>query len=472
MYKLRMNGPDYIALRQHLFPGDENEAIAFALCGHNQYDDEETFLVHRLELFSHDKCLERRPDLVVWPPTAIVHLLEECRVNGWMLLKIHCHPGGGYPKFSDLDDESDLQLSDTLTGWINRDESFISVIMLPDGHLFGRAVTAKSEFIPLTSILVAGDDIHLFLPEKTPSSDCEEDSSEVQLRTRQAFGEGAVRQLRKLRIGIVGCSGTGSIVAELLGRLGIGELVLVDHDVVEHKNLNRILNARLTDAVAARHKVHVLKEAIEASGTNVIVHAIPLGLHDYLAYKAIAACDIVFGCMDSIDGRHLLNRIATFFILPYFDLGIRLDADGFGGINEAMGRVDYIQPGGSSLLSRERYTLELLRAADLARTNPEEYERQLEAKYIRSANVESPAVISINMAFSAQAVTELLARLHSFRTEDNSRFAEVTFSIAGFLLHRKRDGMPDKDLARYIGRGTMLPLLNAPTLIINKPAGL
>jgi hypothetical protein len=39
--------------------------------------------------------------------------------------------------------------------------------------------------------------------------------------------------------------------------------------------------------------------------------------------------------------------------------------------------------------------MELLRAADLARTNPEEYEQQLGEKYIRSAQVESPAVIIV-----------------------------------------------------------------------------
>lgn len=472
MYKLRMSGSQYAALRQHLFPGDDNEAIAFALCGRHRHEDEETLLVYRLELFPHDKCLVRKPDLIVWPPTAIVHLLEECRLNGWRLLKIHCHPGGGYPEFSEVDDESDLELSDTLTGWTNRDEAFTSAIMLPGGHIFGRVVEADGRFVPLTSVLVAGDDIHLFLPANRPGLEADDDESgEVQLRTRQAFGLGTTRQLRGLRVGVVGCSGTGSIVAELLGRLGVGELVLVDHDRVEFKNLNRILNTRSTDAETSRYKVEVLKEALEASGTGVQVSAHPYGLHDYDAYQAIAGCDVVFGCMDSVDGRHLLNRIATFFTQPYFDIGVRLDADGTGGIDEAMGRVDYLQPGGSSLLSRERYTLALLQAADLARINPPEYKRQLAEKYIRSAQVESPAVISINMSFAAQAVTELLARLHPFRTEGNGRFAEVTFSIAGFLLERQREGTPDAELARYVGRGTMRPLLNAPLLITNKPVG-
>ena len=170
--------------------------------------------------------------------------------------------------------------------------------------------------------------------------------------------------------------------------------------------------------------------------------------------------------MDSVDGRHLLNRIATFFILPYFDIGIRLDADGKGGIDEVMGRVDYIQPGRSSLFSRERYSSERLRAADLARTDPAEYDRQVKESYIRAAKVDSPAVISVNMYFASQAVNELLARLHPFRTEPNERFAEITFSIAGFLLDNQSEGETDLALAKCIGRGTVSPLLLSPMLIV------
>jgi hypothetical protein len=33
--------------------------------------------------------------------------------------------------------------------------------------------------------------------------------------------------------------------------------------------------------------------------------------------------------------RHLLNRLSAHYVLPYFDVGIRLDSDGMGGIVEA-----------------------------------------------------------------------------------------------------------------------------------------
>ncbi len=69
-----------------------------------------------------------------------------------------------------------------------------------------------------------------------------------------------------MKIAVVGCSGTGSIVIEQLARLGVGELVIVDPDKVEKKNLNRILNTTLSDAEKKKYKVDVLKSAIASFG--------------------------------------------------------------------------------------------------------------------------------------------------------------------------------------------------------------
>ena len=46
------------------------------------------------------------------------------------------------------------------------------------------------------------------------------------------------------------------------------------------------------------------------------------------AVTEVAGCDILFGCTDGAEARHVLNRLATFYSIPYFDVGIRLDADG------------------------------------------------------------------------------------------------------------------------------------------------
>lgn len=468
MHKLRLNGLQHAALISHLFPGDGKEAIAFALCGYSDYKDEYTYLIHDLYLYPHQDCINRTKDRVVWSPELILPLIEKCRHKDWRLLKVHCHPAG-WADFSTYDDQSDTDLALLFSEWTGKPHPVMSTVMLPDGALFGRTIDGNGQFTPLKSVVVTGNELLLFLHEhllekQKVTTTLTEDT---QLRTKQAFGDATVSLLSNLKIGVVGCSGTGSIVAELLGRLGVGHLIMVDPDKVEYKNLNRILNTTIRDAEMGSFKVDVLKAAIEQNGNGTKVTAIPLPLESHEAYRAIGSCDMVFGCMDTIDGRQLLNRIATFFTILYLDIGIRLDADGSGGINEVMGRVDCLIPGLSSLLTRDRYTEGQLRAADLIKQNPAEYEKQVRAKYIREVRVDRPAVISTNMFFSSQAVNEMLARLHPFRTEPNYRFAEVTYSIAGFLLSRETENsfQIDRGLAPFVGRGIMTPPLNAPLLI-------
>lgn len=71
-------------------------------------------------------------------------------------------------------------------------------------------------------------------------------------------------------------------------------------------------------------------------GTNVI----PLkDLFDTDVVRLVAGRDVVVGCMDSVEGRHLLNRLATFYLLPYFDVAVPLEADGTGNVENRADRA-------------------------------------------------------------------------------------------------------------------------------------
>ncbi len=110
------------------------------------------------------------------------------------------------------------------------------------------------------------------------------------------FGAGTTTLLRHLSVAVVGCSGTGSPVIELLVRHGVGRIVLVDPDHIDTKNLNRITFARMCDV--GRLKVNVAAEWIESVGLGTDVEAIPTNLCDPLTVKYVAECDVVIGCMD------------------------------------------------------------------------------------------------------------------------------------------------------------------------------
>jgi hypothetical protein len=168
--------------------------------------------------------------------------------------------------------------------------------------------------------------------------------------------------------------------------------------------------------------------------------------------------------MDGVEGRHILNRLATFYNLPYFDVGVRLDADGKGGIDGITGAVHYIQPGLSSLLSRGVYTMTRVEAEEMRRTDPALYRRQVKEGYLRGVEEDRPAVISVNMFFAALVVNDFLARLHPYRNEPNSAYAYIGGNLSEMQFYPEMEAAPCTVLKRHVGRGDVTPLLERPSL--------
>lgn len=456
---LRMTGLQHAQLQAHLLPEDGCEAAAIALCGRYEAEGRHVLTVRKIIPVPHELCKVRTDRRVTWPTEAFLPpLLEEAARNGQAIVKLHSHPNG-YERFSACDDTSDRELFDSVYGWLTDELPHASVIMLPGGKLIGRSFNSQLTTAPLSLIAVAGDDLRFWHAQEDEAL-----IPEFAQRNAQAFGAGTVRLLSKLSVAVVGCSGTGSPVIEQLARLGVGRLVLVDPDRVEFKNLNRILNATSADATARRFKVEVLARAIRQMGLGTKIEALTRNLFDPIAVKAVAGCDVVFGCVDSIDGRHLLNRLAVFYNLPYFDVGVKLQADGAGGVEQICGTVHYLQPDRSSLLSRGVYDLEELRAVNLRRTNPAAYADLLREKYIVGAQEARPAVVSVNLFFASLAVNELLARLHIYRDDENARYAINRFSLTQMQPYYENEAEACSVLARHVGRGDVTPFLDLPEL--------
>ncbi|MBS1808803.1 MAG: ThiF family adenylyltransferase [Acidobacteria bacterium] len=457
-YGLRLTGDQHRQISAMLFPGDENEAVVFALCGTLRTDNHHILTVREIVSVPSDCYLERTTNRVRWMTEFLPDLLDKAMQEKLALLKIHSHPGG-LKDFSGFDDETDIDLFRSVYGWFDDDIIHASAIMTPDGELIARVITPTGQFIPVSKIAVAGDDLYFWF-----SGEERETLPAYTQRHAQAFGEGTAQTLRQLSVAVVGCSGTGSPVVEQLKRLGVGRLVLVDPDRVEEKNLNRILGATMEDAQQGRFKVDVLADEIARTGLGTEVLPLPKNLHSPDVVKAVAECDVIFGCVDSVDGRHLLNRLAVYYLNPFFDVGIRLDADGNGSVNQICGTVHYLQADRSSLLSRGVYTLEQLRAADLKRTSPEAYQEQLQSKYIIGVAADRPAVISINMHFASLAVNEFLLRLHRCRDDSNADYAIHCLSLTQGAIYSDVDNEPCSVFSRHVGRGDVNPLLNLPSL--------
>ena len=69
-------------------------------------------------------------------------------------------------------------------------------------------------------------------------------------RQARLFGDAGQDILRRTKVGIIGLGGAGSLLAEYLGRLGVGEFVLVDPDRAAVSNLPRLIAADRSDALS------------------------------------------------------------------------------------------------------------------------------------------------------------------------------------------------------------------------------
>jgi tRNA A37 threonylcarbamoyladenosine dehydratase len=79
-------------------------------------------------------------------------------------------------------------------------------------------------------------------------------------RTQLLIGSERLNKLKKSKVAIIGIGGVGSFAAEALARSGIGELTLVDNDVVCITNINRQIHA--LQSTVGLPKVEVMKKRI------------------------------------------------------------------------------------------------------------------------------------------------------------------------------------------------------------------
>jgi hypothetical protein len=453
---VRMTSEQHSQLMSHLFPGDGCEAVALLLCGRRESGPRPVLVVRKVVPVPYESCSIRIPDRVQWSTDVLDELIPEIWKSNASVVKVHCHPTG-FDRFSAIDDLSDGELALSFEGLFDEGRMHGSLVLLPDGRIFGRTLQDGKIGDDLGLIFVAGNNIDLWSRRSVRERDDDK-------RTQQAFGPGTVKVLNSLQVAVIGCSGTGSVVIEQLARLGVGGFVLVDPDHVEHKNLNRILNATFEDAEQGIAKVDVCRRTIESLGRGQLVLPLCLNLDTPAAVRAVAECDVIFGCVDTAEGRNLANRIAAYYLQPYIDVGVSLAANGLGGISTISGAVNYYAPGLQSLLERGAITEEQIRAEETKRISPERFAELRRQKYIQGVEVDRPAVISVNAFFAALAVNEFLARIHAFRNVDNDEFGTVRGDLCEFALLREQSISSAGHLSRYIGLGDQSPLLGRVSL--------
>lgn len=121
--------------------------------------------------------------------------------------------------------------------------------------------------------------------------------------------------LLKKKVAVIGCGGLGGHLVELMARIGIGELVVVDGDTFDTSNLNRQLLATCdgigcSKAAAAEKRVHSINP-------DITVHVYPVMLTKDNADTLISGCDAVLDGLDNISSRKILKQASGKAGIPY-----------------------------------------------------------------------------------------------------------------------------------------------------------
>jgi molybdopterin-synthase adenylyltransferase len=185
-------------------------------------------------------------------------------------------------------------------------------------------------------------------------------------KSRQTFlGESSDSDLSAACVAIIGNCGGGSHVAQQLAHVGIGKLLLVDPDVTEEPNLNRMVGSTPIDATKRRPKTAVLERLVKSINPDVETFTFDSKWQE--CAEQLRCCDIVFGCVDGFITRHELETYCRRFLIPYIDVG--MDVTHFRGRYVVSGQVITSIPGRPCMwcmgfLNRELLGLEAARYGD------------------------------------------------------------------------------------------------------------
>lgn len=317
-----------------------------------------------------------------------------CETDNFELGFVHNHPSE-YEEFSENDNTNEKNILHGLSG-CNGKNAFLVSLILVKNEWKARIRQGKNpdEIIGVKHISILSEKItfhNLKIPNESPLS---------LLRQEAAFGKPYNAKIQSLRAAVVGLGGTGSPLATLLARNGIGELILIDGDKLDGTNMNRVRGYIGSDI--DKFKALSLKTYIDSLKLNVTVKAIPEFINESKsAIDALSSADIVFGCTDDIAGRDIMNQALYYYSQVYIDMGLSgnvdLDDNGIPHLRTQKGRVSCILPEYGSCLHCQDVINDIKLASEQKlKDNPELKELDSETLereyYIFGGGVQSPGI--------------------------------------------------------------------------------
>ncbi len=434
----------YAELQTHLFPGDGDEHGAVILAGACESDRGLRLVAREVHLANDGvDYVPGKRGYRMLKAEFIQSRILRARDKRLAYLAIHNHGGTDSVAFSAVDMASHKRgypaLLDIARG-------------MPVGALvFARSAVAGDLWFPgcdrapLRHATVIGHRRQLLFPIP------ERKAAAVGTYDRQSrlFGDAGQELLQRTRVGIVGLGGAGSILAELLGRLGVGEFVLADPDKADETNLPRLIAARRRDAVVpswipkfiadrlCRPKVQMAVRNIRRANRNARIEAMARDFLEEDVAASFTDCDFLFLAADTMGARLLFNAIVHQYGIPGIQVGAKIPVAEDG----AVGNVFCV----SRMVTPEQGCLWCNGLINPGRLQDEAVPEAAKRgyAYVDDPGVVAPSVVTINAIACAHAADDFLFHLTGLKYDDaetgwfrwNSRRA-----VAGYDMPRRDEG--------------------------------
>lgn len=405
-YTMTFMEGDYQILVQHLFQDCSIEQAAYLVCRMARTPEETRLLVRKIIPVEGEEIEEQDAISMNIRQQSFLRAIKEAAIDQACFLFVHSHPTG-LLDFSSIDNMEETSLLKTAYNRIRGDVVHGSMVFTEPTRFVGRISLPDGSRIPIDLIRTIGRTFQFYFREQT--HDVRTNFFDRQIL---AFGKEIQSLLGRLRIGVVGAGGTGSAVIEQLIRLGVGNLLIIDDDVFKSSNINRVYGSRVTDESVP--KVELMKRHAEDIGLGTNIIAIQGRIYYKSVFLNLKGCDIVFGCTDDEFGRSILNRMAIYYLIPVFDMGVKIDSTANGAIKSIQGRITTLMPSVSCLFCRGRIESDRVYEESLNVFNPEEGKRLRNDGYVRGLDTDAPAVIPFTTSIASSAIVEFLHRLTGF----------------------------------------------------------
>jgi len=413
--ELRATWDVWDVVQQTLFPGDGDEHGVALLCGMAITADTTRLLVREaVPAIDGIDYVPGERGYRHLNGAFVTRQLRKAKDLDLVYLAVHNHGGRGSVGFSGDDLASHergyptlLKVSGAPVGGVVVAQGAVAGdIWFPDG---GRAS------LELTTVL--GDTISILKP--TPPSPSAADL--IYDRQAQLFGDVGQAVLRSMSVAIVGAGGVGMMLVELLARLGVGHLIVVDPDTVDLTNLPRLPGTARADAtrgarlgplrsLAARFgwgpsaKVDVALRIARRAQRGIRVDAVRGDVVDEVVARQLVGCDAIFLAADTMLARDVVNQLAYQYLVPTIQVGSKVVVDPSSG--EVRDVYAVVRPLGTSPgCLRCNGLIDPQRLAEEALGNDAQVRNQ---RYVDDPTVTAPSVITLNAMGVGWAAQEFL----------------------------------------------------------------